>query len=764
MKRVFAMIIIHSFCQCITFSQQHIDIALHFDPSSFWLNESRTNIETTSHTLIYLADTLKPAIPYIPVQIMISDLHEYSGFSCSCTRQFFYDNVALAPNPLPEPTNNHHYSHTSRANFSLVQYPENNIIFTGENNYGSYKVLNFLVAPWIYNTSQNKLEILTSVNLNIKLETVKTIGSLNMKDSPLLPYLNVVNKDKGICIKENKSQIEQINGNRDDIVEYIIVTRDSLKNSFLPLKQWKKQKGIHSKIFSIEEIDTLYSGSTIQLKIKNCLYDHYLHYGLKYVLLGGDDTVVPVQRCYSIVNRYFPDRKREDNTIPSDLFYSCFSGQFDWNANGNDTIAEVEDGVDFAQYIYVTRLPVRSTQHVTNTIQKILNYEKFPTKNGWNNNILMCGNQLWDTCLVSPRMSDAQAKSENLYRQAIQPYWHGERLRFYDTYTDFPDSSDYQLNALNLQTELGKGYTFMQMATHGSQTSWKMESSPYFYNSNYASQLSNNKPTIITTMACLTNAFDNSIKGGFNDPCLSEAFIRNPNSGVVAYLGCSREGWGSNSQNGYLGPSFQYEKEYYTTLFSSIVKDKNFGKIVSIAKSNKIPSSNYEGAARWVQLGLNPIGDPEMPVFTETPLSFSQCSITHSDSCSIITVGEDSCKVCIMSIDDDGQSFFDVYENTNNICVAPSTHTLQVCITKQNYIPMLFLYNPSTIFIQNEVLKDNHLYKGNRIYVGTAVTDYKEHGGVTVLNGNVTLNANEVILYPETTIEKGAVLNIINDL
>lgn len=94
----------------------------------------------------------------------------------------------------------------------------------------------------------------------------------------------------------------------------------------------------------------------------------YKAYGIKYVMLGGDDTVVPVRGCYS---KSFDCGKMDyliDKTIPTDLYFACFNGNFEWNSNGNDLYGEVEDYVDFTPTVFVTRLPVRTDTDVDSYI------------------------------------------------------------------------------------------------------------------------------------------------------------------------------------------------------------------------------------------------------------------------------------------------------------------------------------------------------------------------------------------------------------
>lgn len=211
MKRLLVLIILQTIYMCFAIAQSHLNVVLRFNPSDFWLNENKTIIQTESHTFVYLSDTQKPAIPYIPIQVLIPDSQKYDGFTYAKTKDSFADNVILAPNPIEKPTNSESIVHTKREKYAGTQYPEENIIYTGKNCYGNYSVLNFLVAPWIYNTDQKKIEILTSVDLRIELQTVKDDSSIYKHNSPLLPYLNVVNREMEALVKEEMSSKEYQN-------------------------------------------------------------------------------------------------------------------------------------------------------------------------------------------------------------------------------------------------------------------------------------------------------------------------------------------------------------------------------------------------------------------------------------------------------------------------------------------------------------------------------------------------------------------------
>lgn len=751
MKHLLGLIM--TFLSIISANTQTVQsITVCFNPNDYNFNNAEGFIESANNNAVYEEDTTLPALPFVPIQVQLPMGYTYSSFNYSDVNQIFATGVTLANNVEYISTDSvtiHSLSKT--ANYPRGTYPANNVKFTGVSNFGDCIVANFLICPWIYNSSTGLLEIMTSITINISLDLYDSSASVT-RESALSSYLNmlVVNSERN-----------NLHGNREETsitstTEYVIITNEALSSSFVALRDWKTKKGVRTQIATVEDIGSMYTDATIQLKIKHYLKDLFQSQGIKYVLLGGDDSVVPVQRCYGIVNGSY-----EEYTIPTDLFYSCFSGAFDWDANGNSVFGEIGDNIDLTPSFFISRAPVRTVSDVSSFVAKTLNYEQKPSINGWNNNILMGGNKLWRLCTANSNVSDAQAKSGRLYNTSIAPYWQGDHIQFFDTYTDFPTGAGFQFSASNLQNVLSNGYTFVDIATHGNQSIWGMETYPN-YSSDSAAILYNNIPTIISTMACLTNAFDTT-QTYSSDPCLSEAFIRNPNNSVVAYLGSSREGWGRNSADSTLGPSLQYESIYYKLLFDTQIKEKNWGKIVALAKASKIPSSNTYGADRWIQFGLNAIGDPEMPVFTETPLEFTSVSISSLSNGFTLDTGVSGCKVCIMSCDDNGQSQYDVYDSIQYVTAEPLTQNVSVCITKPGFIPRTFYLSSQDIYVQNETLKNSSIYHGNKIYVGSNVTNMTSTGNVEAIDANIIMRGHEITISPGTIINSGVVFEAIGE-
>lgn len=636
-----------------------------------------------------------PGLPWVAVDVKIPLDSTYNGVSATMSQRMLFENVVVAENPTVIYTDSiaTETSLISLPVYKAAAYPTENVRYVMSSTMNDHVVLHFLVCPFVYEASSNRLNLAENITLNICLKAENTAAKL--KGLELLKEKFPDFKFPEDITSERNSAYKAPPVLYNDSVDYVIITSDALSYYFEPWVQWKKQKGVKSVIVTVEDIqETNVSGLSTADAIKIYLSYMYQKNNIKYVLLGGDDTVVPIKRCHGyVIANASKNTVYKDDTLPSDLYYASleFEGQdFFWDGNGNGICGELDDNISMAQNVHVTRLPVRTSTDVKAALIKFMDYEQNPTENGWNNNILMSGVQLSGNRPAEKIHSDAESTANIMYEKAIAPYWNGKRTKFYDTCSDYSNAGDTTVNRVSLQNLLSEGFTFFDMVTHGNTTFWAMQKGAS-YNVSDASALQNSKYTIITTTACTTNAFDSA-----TDPCLSEAFIRNMYSGVVAYLGCSRYGWYYKDTYSQLGPSQLYEEQFYKHLFSSLHGNKNFGSIVAAAKTEMLSHCGSYNSKRWIQLGLNPIGDPEMPIYTETPVAFSGAKATIFQNNTVrVNTGIDSCTVCIMSSDNNGASYYEVRKNVCNTTFKNVRTDVSVCITKQNYIPKVLYLKQS---------------------------------------------------------------------
>ena len=178
---------------------------------------------------------------------------------------------------------------------------------------------------------------------------------VNEEDIPLLYPL-----EKDVQTLSNRTIIQY---------DYIIITNNNLKPTFLRLADWKSKKGIRTKVLTTEEIYEPYSETTNQQQIKNVLKYYYDNCSnLKYVLIAGDVNVVPAQMC---VVKYIPNETiYYESNCPVDLFYADFN-TMTWDSNGNGIYGETDDVSSPYPQIAITRAPVNSVSDAENFVNRI---------------------------------------------------------------------------------------------------------------------------------------------------------------------------------------------------------------------------------------------------------------------------------------------------------------------------------------------------------------------------------------------------------
>lgn len=741
-------------------SQTIKDFSFNFDVDDFTYSEDDglVKIVSKNKSMVLWGDTLDPALPYLGVSILISPIEEYCSFTADYREVLVRTNAVIEPNPIPVPTNMPQLVNARRhVAYTEGTYPKDNVIYTGTHCMDGYKYLSFLVCPFSYDALNNNIYLKTKVSIKLKLKQSDTKGrdAISNRENIGKNMRNMVRNMvvNGDDIEKLYTKTSMSGRNAMSSVSepfrYIIVTNETLRPAFEKLARWKTIKGVRTKVVTVEECDSMYPNSTSQIAIKSVLANYYNN-GMEYALLGGDTNIVPAQICYH------PYTKNHTVDTPADLFYACLDNSFSWNGNGNNIYGEISDNVDFDPEFIVTRTSVSNLAEAEVFINRIIEYESYPKTEGWTKSFLSCGNEIEYSWSVYGRvMSDAQMKGENVYSYGVQSYWQCNWTELFDTFTSYGD--DYDATGEHFQIELQKGYTFVDEFSHGWANCWGWLENDTKYTIGMADSLINNGYSVITTIACYTNAFD-KISSDFPDEtgyyttCLSEAFIRNPQSGIIAYLGSSRDGWPDCSD--------LIDEEFYKSLFTGSYKQ--FGRAAMSAKNAFLPlvtlpdSTHY----RCLSMSLNPIGDPEMPIYTETPQLFTNVNITFSNETVNVTTGVSDCRICVSSASDYGNSYYELSDSTNSATFSGVNDDCFVCITKTGYIPYLARVGTS-VFLQNETIKsDLHVFS-TTTDAGRNVTSLKPQGPVSIEKGKLSVRSQgNVTLKNDFEVKLGAELEI----
>jgi len=488
------------------------------------------------------------------------------------------------------------------------------------------RIVTLALYPLQYRPKSKKLFLYTDLDLELKLRssTKVSLSSIIKRRSYQASkiYAGVLNE-----MVDNKSDLSSYSfqgpyyslskaseGNSEGY-PYLIITSSELKSAFLPLLEWKTKKGIKTEIVIVDSILNTYTGRDDPEKIRNFLINAYQN-GTIWVLLGGDEDVVPVRYAYP-TNTSTPPAVTSQQIC--DLYYSDVDGEWD---KDNDGIwgEPGDDSPDIYPDLFVGRVPASDSGEVASFVEKLLLYEKNPG-NGSTNYLTSA---LW---MCSDQMRDF---SGGVGQHVLASQYVGSSF-FQDLSTLIEAPSGSAENPISpdggncIQT-MDQGWGIIAVLAHGTpncfvtksnQTnqlpkSWVLTSPGENDGNGHLPSLSNQgKYGIMYSIACKQSAIDVDKHPEMgSEPCVGELYPLSQNNGGVAFLGNTRWGW--------VGTSYMLLEKFLQYLFADSTEHH-----LGIAEA--LSRCSYP-LYRDLNYGHNLFGDPEMPVWTDVP---QELTVTH---------------------------------------------------------------------------------------------------------------------------------------
>jgi len=269
-------------------------------------------------------------------------------------------------------------------------YPQEIGKITGSGTLRKYSYVSVSVCPFRYYPKSKQLEYYDSIEITINYKTsnyfenAKSDTIIDEKASKL--FYNY--EDVEELYKSTNKPIETLK----DSYDYIIITNDELKNVVASSNfiNWKSSLGYNIRFITItDSLITDQPGVDLAEQIRNFLRGYYISWGIKYVLIVGDYTTVPMRYCS-------PDPNALAGTIPTDSYYAdlSFPDSESWDSN-NDGYYGVytQDNPDFMPEVYVGRIPTSDLSRLTYTLDKITSFEQ--DMGSWKDSALMGGAMLF---------------------------------------------------------------------------------------------------------------------------------------------------------------------------------------------------------------------------------------------------------------------------------------------------------------------------------------------------------------------------------
>lgn len=678
MKKI-VLLLLNLFVCTILFAQKSYTLTFDKNDYSFTENNGILSISNTANVDVFYSDSVgTPVLPYSPYCILRPARSISSDYSVKMEKELIYEHVNV------EATKEFFLTSDSKVTNVATCSVDVPVIFGGDQWRGRYYYAYFKVSPFVYDAVTKRLYFVNKLTITLpdKVESGKQTVFDYVNDIPEEKIMNMVVNPEELAVfypdklkQKTKKQLVRTS----EVVDYLIVTSPDLADAYQELADWKIRKGLRAKVLTTDELyQHWWSGSSNEIKIKNCLYDYYLYHDTKWVLLGGDASIIPSLNCRI---RQIDPLSNDPNwytTTPTDLFYACFGGCFDWDFNGNNVYGEYVDQIDLTPNIKVARVPSRTVSDVSNFVAKEKYYEMNPPCDK-PYNILFAA--------ASTDGNNYKYGTETMISQYVYSYHVIFNDKLYYNESNITGYSGISVGSFS--DLINSNYNIVHVNSHGSSGCWKLSSSsPVNYTSTNAIQQTNSHPSVILSSSCYTNNFDN------NYNCIGRSLLCAPNA-AVAVWGSSREGFCGSG--GAFGASQKYDGIFFRTLLFDTAPDATniYGELAANTKENLISeacsgSDNNASFYRSLMFSINPLGDPEMPIYTNYASSIVVGLVGDGYNLTVDTHGTTGCKIAVTSYDH-GESFFHVINNssTDVYTFTNINKPFYITVSKNGYKPFV---------------------------------------------------------------------------
>ena len=392
-------------------------------------------------------------------------------------------------------------------------------------------------------------------------------------------------------------------------VDYVIITNEMLLPALRPLAQWRQKQGYRAGIALISEIERSYPGEDTPARIRAYLSEAHAG-GLRFCVLGGDESVVPIRYAYHAYSDTMP---AYDKMQICDLYYADLTGN--WDVDGDRVYGEyLQDSADFFPELYVGRLLASDAAQAEAIIDKIITYETNPGNGDpayLTRALFTCADQMRDWnggqgqhTIIGAKFPadftlDLTSQSENPLGSLPDP--------------SLPEGEEF------VQQE-GSGWGWTIILNHGRADGFILRAAginqwpkSYVWSSGVNGDghghlnllTENSPPGIFLSVACDIGGFDldGPLFGGFYGPNVAELLMHKPSGGAVAVIAYSRWGW--------VASSYRIMSKFIEYAFDPTIAPQ-IGVAFALAKAD-FPYYRDQN------FGLNLYGDPAMPLWTAQP-------------------------------------------------------------------------------------------------------------------------------------------------
>ena len=396
----------------------------------------------------------------------------------------------------------------------------------------------------------------------------------------------------------------------EEQADYVIVTSPAFAPSFEPLAALRRRLGMRVRIVDTAWIAAAFPGNDQPARIRSFIIYAYENWNTRYVLLGGDDEIVPHRGLYAKTGTTI------DADIASDLYYAGLDGT--WNADGDAYFGEPGEE-DLLPEVSVGRLPVDSAAEIANVVEKIRRYSEEPVLDQCES-ALMLGELLWSSGGVTTWGGDY--KDEIRYGSSSWGFTTAGPPASFETATLY-DRDLGSWGPAQLVPLLSSGVNLVNHCGHASYaTVMRLAAAdvPSIANDGVEATY-----FLCWSHGCYAASFDNRDDAGVvhAEDCIAEELLCGPR-GAVAFVGHTRLGWDAPAST--CGVSQLFDRRFFDALFGrGIVR---LGEALDDSRVANVAYVPYD-TVRWVYYTLCLLGDPAMAAWTARP---APLTVAHEET------------------------------------------------------------------------------------------------------------------------------------
>ncbi len=387
-------------------------------------------------------------------------------------------------------------------------WPRDIIIGSHSGSLTGTTVASCLVQPWEYVPSTGSLSLITRMDVTVQWEdgppAALTCGQRDMARSrtdALAGSLFPGQSTPEVPLQGGDSQ-------------YLIVCDSSCGEALQPLGAFHHERGLTVETAYIQNILASFPGGDDAERLRNFIRDRYENHGTVYVLLAGDETLLPVRMVYIFCEGYA-------DTAPVDLYFADLDGT--WDGNGDGDYGQPDDDLDLYADVLLGRGLFSTPEQAGVFVQKSLTYQASPPQGDWRSTAVLCGAVLFEEIgYTSDRGCDSIAVE-------LPSYWDVHKF-----YEELPGGGFTEHIAV-----ISGGTAWNHYAGHGTNTGiWWSEPPLAMMTSWIASDSLRNgqKAGIHTSIACHPANY-------IGHQSCAEALLQNPYGGGAAVMFNVSYGW-----------------------------------------------------------------------------------------------------------------------------------------------------------------------------------------------------------------------------